>query len=73
MGTGAELGFSLGGFDHGVGMVLSGDGEQVGPISSTQLRNLARDGTISAFTLVRKGSTGKWVLAATCNRSVRRI
>ena len=26
-------------------------GEQVGPISSTQLRNLARDGTISAFTL----------------------
>jgi len=38
-------------------------GEQVGPVSSEELRNLAQRSTISVNTLVRKAPDGDWVLA----------
>ena len=38
-------------------------GEQVGPVSSSDLRNLAQHGTLSADTLVRKAPSSDWVLA----------
>lgn len=38
-------------------------GEQVGPVSSTQLRNLALRAAISSDTLVRKAPDGTWVPA----------
>lgn len=38
-------------------------GEEIGPISSTELRTLAQRGTISADTPVRKGQNGTWIPA----------
>ncbi len=38
-------------------------GEEVGPISSAELRGLAQDAVISRDTLVRKAPDGAWVLA----------
>jgi hypothetical protein len=38
-------------------------GEQVGPVSVSELRNLAQHGTISSDTLVRQSPDGVWVLA----------
>ena len=38
-------------------------GQQIGPVSAADLRNLAQRGTIAADTLVRKGPDGSWVPA----------
>ena len=38
-------------------------GNQVGPVSSVELRNLAQRGAISRDTLVRKAPGSAWVLA----------
>lgn len=42
-------------------------GEQVGPVSGTELRKLAQHGTINRDTQVRKGSNGNWVPAERVN------
>ena len=37
--------------------------QELGPVSSAELKALAADGDVSSDTLVRKGPAGKWVLA----------
>jgi len=41
------------------------DGKQQGPMIASRLRQMAREGTLSAGSLVRKGTTGDWVAAGT--------
>ena len=38
-------------------------GDEVGPVSAAELRNLAQHGTIDCNTLVKRSSDGEWVLA----------
>ena len=38
-------------------------GDEVGPVSAADLRNLAQNGTVARDTLVRKAPDGAWVLA----------
>jgi hypothetical protein len=42
-------------------------GEQVGPISSAELRKLAQQGTVSRDTLVKNAPDGIWVPAVRVN------